>query len=210
MIHALSGMGADQRMYPPPWSSLPGFIAHDWMRYSSEQSLAAVAQSMCVACRIQDGDTLVGASLGGMVACEITKLRKIPALFLIGSTTEKEGVSRILTALHPMAQVTPFGWFQAVASKLPVEVAQMFAGMDPSFVRAMCAAIFEWKGLGVSPTKVYRIHGRFDLVIPPPPRVDLLLNGGHLISRSHAKECTTFIQKTLNNPANHDTGLQQP
>ena len=30
MIHALPGMGADHRMYPEPWSSLPEFAAHDW------------------------------------------------------------------------------------------------------------------------------------------------------------------------------------
>ena len=40
---------------------------------------------MCESCQIKDGDYLIGASLGGMVACEITKFRKIPRLYLIGS-----------------------------------------------------------------------------------------------------------------------------
>ena len=74
-----------------------------------------------------------------------------------------------------------------------MELAQMFAGIEASFVRAMCSAIFQWDGLGVTSTKVFRIHGKHDLVIPVPEQVDLLLDGGHLVSMTHAEECAAFI-----------------
>jgi pimeloyl-ACP methyl ester carboxylesterase len=194
MIHALPGMGADRRMYPAPWSTLPDFIADDWMLHSGEKSLAEVAKSMCNVSGIRDGDTLVGSSLGGMVACEITKMRKIPCLYLIGSATRKEEVSALLAMIHPLARIAPIDWLRFSSSKIPAEVAQMFAGSEASFVRAMCSAIFEWDGLGVSRTKVFRIHGKHDFVIPPPTSVDLLLDGGHLISISHARHCVDFIK----------------
>jgi len=197
MIHALPGMGADRRMYPAPWSTLPEFMAHDWVRHSGEKSLAEVARSMCEASGIRDGDILVGSSLGGMVACEMTKIRRIPALYLIGSATRKEEVNAILAAIHPLARAAPIDWLQLSARKIPGEFAQMFSGIEASFVRAMCSAIFRWDGLGVSGTKVYRIHGKHDLVIPPPPGVDLLLDGGHLISISHAHDCVEFIRANL-------------
>ncbi|PTY07066.1 hypothetical protein DB347_09560 [Opitutaceae bacterium EW11] len=193
MIHALPGMGADHRMYPQPWSALRDFRAHDWVRHHGEQSLREVAESMCQACGIQDGDILVGSSLGGMVACEITKLRKIPVLFLIGSAARKEEVSSVLATLHPLARYAPIDWVRLSAGKIPHEFAQMFSGIEASFIRAMCQAVFQWDG-GVSPdTRVMRIHGKRDLVIPPPPDVDLLLDGGHLISITHASECATYI-----------------
>ena len=197
MIHALPGMGADRRMFPAPWASLPDFAAHDWMPHAGEKSLAEAAKSMCDAADIRDGDTLVGCSLGGMVACEITKIREIPRLFLVGSATRKEEVSALLAAIYPLAQVAPFDWLRFSAGKIPGECAQMFAGSEASFVRAMCSAVFEWDGLGVSGTKVYRIHGKHDLVIPPPPKVDLLLDGGHVISITHARECAEFIRSML-------------
>jgi hypothetical protein len=198
MIHALPGMGAGRRMYPAPWSTLPDFVAHDWMVHSGEKSLAEVAKSMCDASDIRDGDTLVGSSLGGMVACEITKIRKIPCLYLIGSATHKEEVSALLASIYPLAKVAPIDWLRFSAAKMPSELAQMFGESQASFVRAMCLAIFDWDGLGVSETKVYRIHGKHDLVIPCPPNVDLLLDGGHLISISHASDCVNFIRdKTL-------------
>ena len=194
-------MGADRRMYPAPWNTIPGFVAHDWIRHSGEKTLAQVARAMCEAQGVQDGDDLVGSSLGGMVACEITKLRRIPMLFLVGSATQKEEVSRLLAALHPLARIAPFDWLRLLAGWIPAELAEMYAGVEASFIRAMCAAIFEWDGLGFSETRVYRIHGKHDLVIPPPSKVDLLLDGGHLISITHAEQCAEFVKANLNHPS---------
>ena len=148
---------------------------------------------MCDLYTINDGDVLIGASLGGMVACEITKIRNISRLYLIGSAVRKEEISTLLSALHPLAQIAPLDWLRILAGKLPMELAQMFASAEPAFVRAMCVAIFNWEGLGPSTTKVIRLHGRHDFVIPPPQTVDLLIDGGHLISMSHAAECAAFI-----------------
>lgn len=167
------------------------------MPYSGEKSIADVAQSICRTCAVHDGDVLVGASLGGRVACEITKIRRIRGLYLIGSAVRKEEISRLIATLRPLARLVPFEWLRFSAGKLPSELAQMFAGVETSFILAMCSAIFEWEGLGASETRVFRIHGRRDLVIPPPAAADLFLNGGHLIAMTHAAECVAFIQTSL-------------
>jgi len=193
MIHALPGMGADHRMYPAPWTCIPDFAPHDWMHYTGEKSLNEIARSMCDAHNINDGDVLIGASLGGMVACEITKIRKISRLYLIGSAVRKEEISTLLAVLHPLAQVAPLDWLRISAGKIPMELTQMFTSIEPAFVRAMCTAIFKWEGLGKSTTKVLRLHGKHDFVIPPPKDVDLLIDGGHLISMTNAAECTEFV-----------------
>jgi hypothetical protein len=57
----------------------------------------------------------------------------------------------------------------------------------------MCAAIFEWEGLGEDVITPLRIHGRSDRVIPLPSHVDLVLDGGHLIAMTHAEECVRFL-----------------
>jgi pimeloyl-ACP methyl ester carboxylesterase len=194
MIHALPGMGADRRMYPEPWSDISDFIAHDWVPYSGELSLREIALAMCDACRIEDGDDLIGTSLGGMVACEITKIRKIRRLYLLSSAVRKEEICKLLAILHPLTRIAPIDWLRVSAGKIPLEVTKMFAGSESLFIRAMCSAIFQWEGLGPSETKVLRLHGRRDLVIPPPKEVDLLLEGGHLISMTHPMECTVFIK----------------
>ncbi len=205
MIHALPGMGADHRMFPAPWTSIPDLVTHDWVHHSEEQSLSEVACSMCESCQIKDGDDLIGASLGGMVACEITKIRQIHRLYLIGSAIRKEEINSILTLLHPLAQITPIDWLRISAGKIPTELAQMFFNSDPLFIRAMCAAIFKWEGLTPNTTKIFRLHGKHDLIIPPPKTVDLLIDGGHLISMTHAAECAEFIMTNQKN-ATHRCG----
>ena len=184
-------------MFPAPWEALPQFAAHDWPRHDGEQTLAEVALKLCRVCRIEDGDILVGASLGGMVACEIAKIRKLDALFLIGSATGNQEVSRFLTVLHPLADLAPFEWLQVSAGKFPGNVARMWVSAEASFMRSMCKAVFKWDGLGTARVPHFRIHGRRDIVIPPPQRVDLLLDGGHLISMTHAQECVEFVAAKL-------------
>ncbi len=207
MIHALPGMGADHRMFPPPWTSIPDFVTHDWVHYSGEQSLSEIAHSVCDSCQINDGDVLIGASLGGMVAAEISKIRKISRLYLVGSALRKEEISTLLTLLHPLAQIAPVDWLRFSAGKVPTVLAQMFSSAEPLFIRAMCAAIFKWDGLTQSPTKVLRLHGKHDLVIPPPKIADLLINGGHLISMTHAPECVEFFMATQKNAPDQNDRL---
>jgi pimeloyl-ACP methyl ester carboxylesterase len=195
MIHALPGMGADHRMFPAPWGNLSGFKAHDWVTAPEIKSIRQLADAMVQTGGIADGDVLIGCSLGGMVAGEITKIRKIPALFLVGSAVRKEEMSRWVAKLHPFADKVPMNWLKAFAGKLPNEAAVMLADADPGFIRNMCPAIFQWEGLGQTDARVFRLHGRKDLLIPPPERCDLLLSGGHLIALTHAKECAAFVKK---------------
>ena len=192
-------MGADERMFPSPWSKLPRIVAHNWKSCFDKNTLSDVAETLCTVAKIEDGDSLIGASLGGMVACEIARIRKIKTLFLVGSAVHRDEISNVLRTFHPLAKIAPIEWLRLSAEKIPHELAQMFADSNPAFVRAMCNAIFDWQGLNETTTKVYRIHGQHDLVIPLPKNTDLILKGGHLISISHASECVQFIQSRLTN-----------
>jgi pimeloyl-ACP methyl ester carboxylesterase len=201
MIHALPGMGADHRMFPEPWSRLPGFKAHDWAMSPEIRSVRELAEVMIETCAIADGDVLVGVSLGGIVAGEITKLRKISQLFLVSSAVAPGEVNPWLAKLPGLVEQRPMEWLRQAAGMIPGELAAMFAQAEPAFIRNMCRAIFEWDGLGEMGTPVFRIHGRTDLLIPAPPEPDLLLGGGHLIAMTHAAECAAFVARHLYSPS---------
>lgn len=200
MIHALPGMGADRRMFPEPWETLAGFVPHDWPAYSGERTIADFAGTVVDSCGIRDGDALIGTSLGGMVACEIARVRKLRALFLISSAVDKDEVNRLLAFLHPLAAMAPIEWLGFSAGLIPSDLTRMFAGVDSLFIQRMCAAIFRWQGMGAAPVRCYRIHGKWDLVIPPPEQVDLLLDGGHMIAMTHAAECVNWIAEFAEPP----------
>jgi len=95
--------------------------------------------------------------------------------------------------LHPLAGLAPIEFIQRAAGKLPNEVTQMFSQGQAPFIRAMCNAIFDWDGMDESLPAPIRIHGRFDLVIPLPRDINLVLDAGHLVAMSHAQKCVAFF-----------------
>ena len=203
MIYALPGMGADNRMYPGPWRSLTNATFLDWPAYKGEDSIEAMGRRVAEEARIPDGAVLIGASLGGMVACEIARIRRVRELFLVGSAKNCLEINGVLNRLHPLIEHTPLEFFQSCAARLPREVTQMFGGSEAAFIRAMCHAVFEWLGLDGSLAKPLRIHGRHDRVIPLPRDVNLVIEGGHLISMTHAQQCVDFVLARLGE-AGHD------
>ena len=197
MIHVIPGMGADHTMYRDDWLMLEDCRFHDWPAYRGETSLHAIAGRLVSEAGVRDGDVLIGHSLGGMVACEAASLRKLRCLILLGSARRKEDVSTLLAALHPLAAITPFRLAQTVAGKLPGDLYEMFVRADADFIRASCRAIFEWEGLGDTPAPVYRIHGRHDLVIPLPDDADHIVEGGHMIPMTHARDCVKRVRRCI-------------
>lgn len=197
MIYILPGMGADSTMYRNEWRQLPNATFLDWPPYLGETSLAEMARRIVDDHGIAEGSVVVGHSLGGMVACEIALLRRLRRLILVGSASRKEGVSSLLAALHPLAAHTPIELLQSLLGRLPGELAVMFSRSNPEFIRAACKGIFEWNGLPPHAIRPLRIHGRLDLVIPPPGEVDCLLNGAHMIPVTHAAECVQFIRSVV-------------
>lgn len=181
-------------MFPGAWRTLDNSSVIEWPVYAGESSIPALARRILAGHPIQPGDTLVGCSLGGMVACEMAKTTPVSELVLIGSAINKEEISRLLSILHPLIDLTPLTFLQQFAAKLPVDMARMFSASDAGFIRAMCHAVFDWDGLAVAPANLLRIHGRNDLVIPVPPGTQHVLDGGHLVSMTHSHDCVRIIR----------------
>ena len=194
-IHVYPGMGATADMYTGPWKEF-NFIFHNWPKYTGELTIQSLAKKVIKEHNIQEGDILIGSSLGGIIASEIANQIKIKHLILLGSAKEQSEVNSFLKLLHPIVDYTPIAFIKALTGKIPIDLSVMFSKSDPDFIKAMCKAIFKWEGLKVE-TEVTRIHGVKDLVILKPKNNDYDINGGHLIAMTHPKECLEAIQKSL-------------
>jgi pimeloyl-ACP methyl ester carboxylesterase len=176
------------------WQSLAGVRFLDWPEYRGERSIAAFADRVIEEAQIEEGATIIGSSFGGIVACEVARKRRLKSLVLIGSAVRPDEVSGLLALMHPLVRLTPIEFVQAAVGKLPSELTGMFSRSDAAFIRAACTAIFEWGGLDESRAVPIRLHGRRDRVIPLPARVDLVIEGGHLVAMTHAEECVAFLK----------------
>jgi pimeloyl-ACP methyl ester carboxylesterase len=196
MIFVFPGMGASADMYSGLWRKMKDAVFVNWPLNSKAESIPDLAAEMIEAYAIKNGDSVIGTSLGGMVACEIANIIQLNHLVLIGSAVQKNEVNSFLKFLSPLVKVTPLEFVQKLTGKMGSDCIQMFADCDPHFIRNMCRAIFKWEGL-VSTIKPIRIHGTHDLIIPPPADVDLQVKGGHLIAMTHPEECVIFLRKIL-------------
>jgi pimeloyl-ACP methyl ester carboxylesterase len=194
MNHFYPGMGATSSMYGEPWRKEFDGHFHDWPEWRGETSITEIAKRIIEEHEIESGDTVIGTSLGGIVACEIANLIDLERVVLIGSAKRKEEINRILSILHPFIDLAPIRFIQMSSGKLPNDLAEMFSHCDPAFIRNMSKAIFTWEGF-CSEVPALRIHGAKDLVIPNSKETNHKIDGGHLIVMTHPLECIEAIKR---------------
>jgi pimeloyl-ACP methyl ester carboxylesterase len=119
-IYVLPGMGADSTMYSGVWRTLPNCLFIEWPRYKNEHSIENIGRRVVEEAGIKDGAILVGSSLGGIVACEIAKLRNLRRLFLVGGAKRKEEINDFLALIHPLADLLPIEFIQIFDHVIPV------------------------------------------------------------------------------------------
>ena len=199
----LPGMGADSTLFPKDsFAKLNNVLFAEWPPYEGESSLREVAEKIIEQHNIDREMVVGGASLGGMIAIEIAKLAKIEKIILIGSATAPHYINPILQKLSNLAATTPIEMLQLFAGKLNLHkesaLLTMFEKSESQFIQAMCKALFQWEGQGDYNCEICHIHGKKDKVIfPPPNNVEIIPDGGHLISMTHGNTVAEYIDKSV-------------
>lgn len=155
---------------------------------------------------IQPGDALVGMSLGGLLACEISKQVPIRKLVLVSSGTRAEHIHPLLRRASVLAPCVPFRLLQRAAIPTGVfgavrrRTLVMFKASDPDFLTWGCVHAPRWDGLEHHPN-LTQIHGAWDLVFPPRlqrGRIHHLIpRGGHITLLRQHREINALLVKLL-------------
>ena len=107
----------------------------DWPVYRGEKTYSEIAQRVIGEYGVEHGDMVGGSSLGGMVALEIARKKKIAAVVLIGSAVGRTEIQGVLSSLLPIATVMPISFIQVLVGKQDAIAAKMFAEADPAFIK---------------------------------------------------------------------------
>jgi len=186
--HLLPGIGGTADMYSDYSFPLP-VRRLDYLRPPSlRTSFADYAKLFASHYQIQPGDCVVGMSMGGMLACEISKSIPLRKLVLISSGTHPYHVHPLLRQLAPLAPLVPFGWIQRLTYPTHLfgtvrhRALRMFKASDPLFLRWSCYHATRWDGLA-SHSDLTRIHGSWDPVFPLAKQQPehILPHGGHIV-----------------------------
>jgi pimeloyl-ACP methyl ester carboxylesterase len=190
-VHLLPGIGGTEDLFrdyqfPFPVRRL-GFIPP----VSTDSSFASYAQAFATHHQITPGDSLIGMSLGGMIAAEISKHLPIRKLILISSGTQGHHIHPALRAISPAARFIPFKRLQTLAyptslfGPIRAHMLEMFRASNPQFLSWACLRAQTWTGLTHHPNLV-QIHGTRDPVFPFPGQASQIQypvpGGDHIIT----------------------------
>ncbi len=207
----ISGLGADKKAFQRiklPQGYEPIYL--DWIPPQKEESLTNYARRFSSLIKNDDAFILIGLSFGGMLACEIARLRhpfKTIIISSIASSDElpwyfKKAGSMGLHKYVPIQLLKAGSMLKNVmgaATKEDKAIIYNYAKFaDPDMIRWSMHAILNWQQPERLPGVVH-VHGSRDHMLPLKyTRPDhVIQNGGHLMIFNKADEVNKILNKIL-------------
>lgn len=210
-IYFISGLAADRRIFKN--IQLPdGFeIVHlDYIKEIKNESLESYARRLAEKIDISENFAIVGLSMGGMIASEISKIHKPVITILISSASTCNQFPRRFKLAYYLRlyKILPVHLFKSASiikrlfspeSKADKEVLlQLIRESDPAFIRWALGAILQWKNEQIT-EPMWHIHGSKDEILPikntKPTHV--ISKGTHLMVLSRADEVNKLLKEML-------------
>jgi pimeloyl-ACP methyl ester carboxylesterase len=212
--YLLPGMGADHRLYDK--MELKNGDVHflDWIPSQQSRNLADYAQ--LISQRITTSDNIIiGSSMGGMVAVEISKIIQPLSTILISAPTGRHQFPASLKALRVLK------FHKIIGESMVMKVSglanlfmgfhneeekalffDMLKGNGSSFLHFSVGAVLEWSNIEEPIGDYLQILGSEDRLFKPskmkvPPVV--LSGGGHFTAYQKGPEISEIINKYVQN-----------
>lgn len=216
----LPGLGADTRLFDPQRTDFPDLISPPWLDPERSESLAKYAARMAERIRSSlpaENRPLVlgGVSFGGMLAAEMAPLLKPDAVVLIGSALHPREIAFSLKMMTiasrwmpaptgPSARVMGRAFIRRLGPMTREQrrfLETMIDAVPFAFLKWAGDAIFGWRGAEKIESKLVRLHGELDRIIPFPAAdlVHKIHGAGHVSNVSHADEVNRHLHTLLRN-----------
>lgn len=207
-VYFISGLGADQRLfqYLELKNIRPHFI--HWIAPIKEESWESYAGRLTSQIKTPD-PILIGMSMGGMMAIEISKLIPVRKLILLSSAKTRHEIPPYFRLLRI------FKGHEWLSYKLLTQLGLIFGGWlfgttckaedrllkeiihdtDETFFRWAWQRVVTWKNEFV-PENIFHIHGNRDHMLPIRfINADKMISGGtHLMVVNKAEEISLMLQ----------------
>lgn len=208
-IILFTGMGADARLLEPQRAALNDVRVIEWLPHRDSESLREYAARMAEAAKIEDGDIIGGASMGGMIALEAARLTRPRGVILIGSCRSPDALTQQARNAVRLGRLTPTLMLENLRRFAPWAIKQLGVPREEdratllamadactmSFLKWAGNAIATWPGCADPGVPVRHIHGTRDRILSHRRAgADTSISGaGHVPSLTHAAEVNAFI-----------------
>ncbi len=212
-LYLIPGVGADHRLFKHFKIDGVEMIPLDWEPFGETRSLPDYAEIMSRKIDTSQPFALLGVSMGGMIAVEISKkLRPVRTILVSSSKTHKEFPLHLRFLSKARLSYLAWGglvkWLSLKAKRrlgldnreAHEELRQMTREVPSEHLRKSVLAIMNWRNQQVPPG-VYHIHGTNDKTLPHKySNADVLIEEGtHLMIFDNASEVAREVEKVLRN-----------
>lgn len=210
-VYFISGLGGDERVFKN--IKLPAdcqAIHLPWIEPLPNESLKDYAIRLAANIDVNERFALVGLSLGGMIATEISHHLSAEKVILISSiplSAQMPTQYKLAAALRvhkfiPISFIKNLSKIKRLFSFENADDKKMLMTMasdtDPKFIRWAITAALSWRNNNL-PQNLYHLHGTSDQVLPmrltKPGYV--ISKGGHLMVLNRAKEINKLMEEIL-------------
>lgn len=211
-LYFISGLGADKRVFQYLQFSPSVNVVHlDWLPAAAGDTLSSYAQKMAERIDTAKPFCVIGLSLGGMIAAEISELLHPHKTILISSIASYNELPLLYRAggklgLHQLIPSGAAGRFNFIlhyqfgikSAEDKLLLRQVINDADRKFSKWAVNAVVHWNRRR-APKSVIRIHGTKDRVLPitgfyPDYIVE---GGGHFMIVNKSNEISALIQQII-------------
>lgn len=207
----ISGLGADRTVFRNislPSSFEPVYL--DWIEPRENESLSSYASRLSAAIDATEPFVLIGLSLGGMLAVEISKTLPPEKLILISSIPCEKHLPKMYkwAGRLRLQKLVPVKFFKqaSIIKRLftsesredKIFLREMIRKTDPKFIKWAMNAILHWDNNNL-PEKCVHIHGSGDGILPVTCThpTHIIPKGGHLMIMNKSKEINKILSDIL-------------
>lgn len=212
-VYFISGLGADRRAFER--LKLPEhYSIHylDWIPPLKKESLNDYAKRLAASIDTSQPYSIVGLSMGGMIACAMTQFllpyktvlissvacnAEFPPLLRLGRITQAYKLIPQFVFRQPFLKLAHV--VLGTRTKHEKKLLQYFISqLDPWFMKWAIGAILKWKDCE-RPKSIFHIHGNSDKMLPVKyTHPDVVIeNGSHFMVWTKAGEVSRVLAKAL-------------
>lgn len=218
IVYLIPGQGADERLFKNLALDTATFEIHH-IKYEvpyKDEDMSAYAFRLSQQIDTSKAFTLIGVSLGGMIATEINDILKPKKVILISSAKCRKElpVQYKFQKAIPIYKIVPKKIikqsslivqpiFEPDRNKEKETCIKMLKDKDPTFLKRTIEMIVNWNRVAYG-SNIVHIHGNKDNTLPiKHVKYDVLIeNGSHMMMLTRTEEIKNIILSIINTDVN--------
>ncbi len=213
IVYLIPGQGSDGRLFKNLNLKNHQIKILDFVSAEKGDDMPAYAKRMAKQIDTSKPFSLIGVSIGGMIAIEINKVHKAEEVIIIASAKHREEIPKLYRTFNKFPVHKALGgnflkfWvrlLQPIFEPMPKDCQTLWRDMlkqkDPLFMKCALACIITWEQDKLnSEDNITHIHGTKDNTLPYKNIEDAILieEGTHVMTLTRADELSEIINEVL-------------